>query len=152
MPIETWFDRLFRSLSDEDDLDAGYMSQQIPQAWRQQLSYRSSYEVHRDENQVQVDVDVPGVASKDLKVEVLNTPACVVQWSGSRKLLRTNNKGEEEAAATTTFANRLRLGSSVECEKLAANMSHGVLRLTAPLKERGESLGPRTIPVTERDD
>jgi HSP20 family molecular chaperone IbpA len=147
MPIEPLFDRLFRALQDDDEMGFGSLSQQIP---GQQLSYRSSYEIHGDENQMYVDIDVPGVAAKDLKVEVFDTPACVVQWSGSRKL-RHKEGGKDEKTSTTTFANRLRLGPSVDCEKLAANLSHGVLRVTAPMKERHESLGVRTIPVTEQD-
>jgi HSP20 family molecular chaperone IbpA len=35
--------------------------------------YHSAYQIHKGEDQVKIYVDVPGVASEDLKVEVLNT-------------------------------------------------------------------------------
>ena len=119
MPSDPLFDRLFRALQGDDD-DGTLLgsndsfSQSLPSSWQRQQQLSSRYDVHRDENQVQVDVDVPGVASKDLKVEVLHNAMCVIQWSGSRRRAERNNNSNNKQQSEHTFANRLRLGSSVD--------------------------------------
>jgi HSP20 family molecular chaperone IbpA len=97
---------------------------------------------------------MPGVAVKDLKVEVLNTPTCVVQWSGGR-----GNKEQRQCDERSyhhhvaVLSHRVRLGNSVDCEKLSANLSRGILRMTAPIKKhQDEPPQTRSIPITERDD
>ena len=108
----------------------------------------SSYQVHRHDDQVLVDIEVPGVPSKNLKVEVLNTASCIVQWSGQR---RQRIDGETKHVP---FSDRLRLGSSVECDKLAANLSHGLLTLSVPMKPKEEQQDAntgRSIPIVTVD-
>jgi HSP20 family molecular chaperone IbpA len=106
--------------------------------------------------QVQVQVDAPGVSKEDLKVEVVNMPACVVQWSGHCGNQRTATKDDGTNATYhqfATFSHRLRLGSSVDCEKLSANLSRGVLRMTAPIKkEHGQVPEIRAVPISDRED
>ena len=150
------FDRLFRSAFDETELDDQMMSHN-----------NRGYHVHKDEHEIQVDVDLPGVAAKDVTVKVWNNNntqqpyggGCVVQWSGQRAMRRGQQSGGGEdnhndsiaaaPPAALPFANRIRLGSSVDCDQLAANLSRGVLRLTAPLREeQNETPGPRSIPIS----
>lgn len=97
-------------------------------------------------------VDAPGIAKEDLTVEVVNMPACVVQWSGQRG-------GNDDDNATyhrhqfATFSHRLRLGSSVDCKKLSANLSRGVLSMSAPIKKKEDQVPEiRSIPITERKE
>lgn len=127
----------------------------------------NSYQIHQDEKEVQIDIDVPGVNAKDLQVHVINSalPSCVVQWSGQRHLRQNNNDDKEKksssryysstSTATSSFSNRLRLGNAVDCEQLSATLSQGVLRLSAPTKSKEERIEPvRDIPirVVERND
>jgi HSP20 family molecular chaperone IbpA len=108
-----------------------------------------------DQHGVQVTVDVPGVVSSDdLKVQVLQTQTpnlnCVVQWSGQRPTNHPN--------VSSSFSERVRLDPSVDCDHLAANLSRGVLRLSAPIILKGkeqptvEKEEARSIPITEHED
>ena len=139
------FDRFFRSMEgfddneDEDDMLDPFPSNLLfppPHSRRDNhnsIHGGSNYQIHRSDHQVEIDVDLPGVSSQDVKVDVLNTPACVVQWAGERK--RSFSSSSSSPPSSALFTNRLRLGTSVDCEQLKANLSRGVLRLTAPLKE-----------------
>jgi len=157
-PGEGPFDRIFRSVfDDDDDFRDGGMFPGLPQ--HAGMPRQSGYHVHQDEKEIQVDVDLPGVAAKDVQVQVWDrTPTCVVQWSGERAVRRpaggvdspTSNR---RGSGNVQFANRIRLGPSVDCSQLAANLSRGVLRLTAPLKEKQEaSNGPRSIHISTNAD
>ena len=122
----------------------------------------SSYQIHQDQNQVVIDVDVPGVAVDNMQVQVIDTPACVVQWSAQRgnhqKHTSTGNYKQQQQQHyhrySSTSSHRLRLGNSVDCENLSANLSRGVLRLKAPIKREEEQQGPeiRNIPITEETE
>jgi HSP20 family molecular chaperone IbpA len=137
----------------------------------------SSYQIHQDDEQVSVEIDVPGVAAKDLKVEVVmqnknnyassSHPSCTVQWNGHRTTSihqrgagggRTDDDGDNGTSqhhqkfVLPTFSNRIRLGPHVDCDKLSAHLSHGILHLRAPLKERREGDDEpevRSIPISE---
>jgi HSP20 family molecular chaperone IbpA len=98
--------------------------------------------MRQDMEQVRVDVDVPGVAAKDLQVEVVQEMPCVVQWSTSTSC------GEQQRFPEQ----RVRLGQAIDCEQLSANLSRGVLRLTAPVRPQTEATESRNISITEHDD
>jgi cystathionine gamma-synthase len=83
MPFEgSPFESFFRPMGMFGDDEQVMSSNRFPfSSWNPHHEigyYHSSYQIHEGEDQVKIDVDVPaGVASKDLKVEVLNTaPAC----------------------------------------------------------------------------
>lgn len=118
----------------------------------------SSCHVQQVDDQVQVEVDVPGVAAQDISVQVINTPQCVVQWSGERQRRRPPvDKEDTETSSsfsTSRFAHRIQLGPSVDCDQLAANLSRGVLTLTVPLKQPQQQHlepGGRLIPITQKE-
>lgn len=102
--------------------------------------------MRQDMEQVRVDVDVPGVAAKDLQVEVMQEMPCVVQWSTSKS--NSTTSGERQRFPEQ----RVRLGQAVDCEQLSANLSRGVLRLTAPVRPQTEATESRSITITEHDD
>jgi HSP20 family molecular chaperone IbpA len=132
-------DRLFHQLNDA--IEEGEFSQRS--GFPMMRGGGTNYQIHQDQNSVTIDVELPGVAAKDLIVEVVipNPSTCVVQWRGDRK---QGGRGQP-----TTISNRLRLGSQVDCDELAANLSYGILRLTAPVKEvLQESSTTRAIPIT----
>ncbi len=136
-----------------------------------QWSTSSSYQLHQDHKEVSIEVDMPGVAGKDLKVEVLQGAAsqsCTVQWSGERADGRRRTTttattpggrdGDDDQARAMdqlmrpppTFSNRIRLGPHVDCDRLTAHLSRGVLHLRAPVKAPQEDVpAVRSIPITE---
>jgi HSP20 family molecular chaperone IbpA len=128
-------DYLFRQLNDlhEEEENGHYHS----------TVFGSNYQVHQDQNHVSIDVEVPGVAAKDLTVDVVqpNPYTCVVRWKGERK---------QVGRQPMLVANRIRLGPQVDCDQLAANLSHGILRLTAPIKEAWQTpASSRSIPIQQ---
>ena len=113
--------------------------------------------IQQENDHIQVDVDMPGHRAQDIQVQVYSPPShhpsqsfCVVEWTGQRR--RTKNS--EEPAPTTT--RRLKLGPSIDCDRLAANLSRGVLRLTAPRLDQpeqtsAEAPAPRSIAIDRVD-
>ena len=124
-------------------------------------SQSSSYQIHQDGKEVTIDVDLPGVSAKELKVEVLqNIQSCVVSWSGQRKQRNSHSTDQQQygrhphqtsSSSFSSFNNRLRLGPQVDCDKLTANLSHGILTMKAPVKELQETATVRNVEVTEHD-
>ena len=131
-------DRLFHQLNDA--IDEGDFPQRS--GFPRMGGGAANYQIHQDQDLVTIEVELPGVAAKDLIVEVVkpNLSSCIVQWKGERK---------QSGRQPTTISSRLRLGSQVDCDELAANLSYGVLRLTAPMKAISqESPSTRSIPIT----
>ena len=95
------------------------------------------YEVHQDDKNYMVSVDVPGVRPEDMKIEVVDDTLHV---SGGRKINKDGSVSESK------FDYRLSMGD-VDLEKITANLDNGVLQLTAPKKEP-EKPKPRTIQIT----
>jgi HSP20 family molecular chaperone IbpA len=121
-------------------------------------THSSSYQIHQDGKEVTIDVDLPGVSAKELKVEVLqNIQSCVVQWSGERKQrhqqpqqqLSRNGMASSSSSLSSSFNNRLRLGPQIDCDKFTANLSHGMLTMKAPVKDMEETSTVRSVQVTE---
>ena len=178
LPGDGPFDRLLRSVFFDDEADEEFGGSSrgdvLMPGWPHHEPHHrlvgmmspqnSGYQVHKDDHEIQVDIDLPGVAAKDVKVEVWNhrqhpPSSCVVQWSGERAVRQRRGGGDNSNDIATSsskmrFANRIRLGPSVDCDQLAANLSRGVLKLTAPLKQLQpeESQGPRSIPIATQDD
>lgn len=96
------------------------------------------YEVHEDDKNYMVSVDVPGVRSEDINIQVQDKVLCL---SGSRKMLNNANGG------VSKFDYRLSMGDDVDLEKISANLDCGVLHLIAP-KKSAEKPKSRTIQIT----
>jgi len=118
---------------------------------------RSSYQIHQDNQQVQIEVDAPGMSKDDLKVEIVDMPACVVQWSGQQGIKSSTPSNQQSQQnyhhQFSTFSHRLRLGSSVDCQKLSANLNQGVLKMSAPIKdEKHQEPSIKSISITEHNE
>ena len=122
-------------------------------------SFSSSYRMRQDGNGVQIDVDVPGKTIQDLQVQVVeDLSRCSVEW----KTESASQKNKDEVGSASrhlqefhTQPQRMNLGQAVDCGKLSATLSKGVLQMKAPLKKasEGQAAGSgRSVPVTERDD
>lgn len=82
-----------------------------------------------DQGIVEWSMDVPGVSAKDLSIELEN--GRVLRIAGSRK--HKNRIGE---AVESKFHQSFQLNTDVDPERLKVTLSHGVLRVLAPKKEK----------------
>lgn len=96
------------------------------------------YEVTENAKQFRLAVDVPGVKTDNMKVELENDGR-VLHISGGRK--EKTDKSYEEYK----FDKRFTLGRDLDTSKITAHLNDGVLVLTAPKKEK---LPPTTQEIT----
>ena len=99
------------------------------------------YEIHEDDQKYSIAIDVPGVKSEDMSIK-LEENGTVLQLSGGRKVKRGNDVSE------TKFVKRFTIGDNVDTEKITANLSDGVLEVTAP-KKVPTKREPQVIKITE---
>jgi HSP20 family protein len=99
------------------------------------------YEIHEMDGKYQIAVDVPGVKKDDITVNV-EDEGRILRITGGRKVVREGKTSE------TKFEKRFTIGDNVDLEKMSANLSDGVLTLTAPKKEETKPK-TRTIMITE---
>ena len=100
------------------------------------------YEVTENSKQFRLAVDVPGVKADDIKVN-LEHDGRVLHMKGHRKVEKENSYEEYK------FEKRFTLGRDLDTTKLTANLSDGVLVLTAPKKK--EEPKSTTVPITLGD-
>ena len=90
-----------------------------------------------------LEVDLPGVAKDDLKIEVESN---VLSIEAARKNERSEDLHEihVERAWNARFLRRFTLGKEVESDTIEAKLENGVLRLTVPKREKAL---PRRISI-----
>ncbi|MFF2202258.1 Hsp20/alpha crystallin family protein [Streptomyces sp. NPDC058145] len=100
-------------------------------------------DVTETDDAFEVEIQLPGVKSKDIDVEA-NGQDLVVTGEFKEK----ERKGVlcHGTRRTGTFEYRLRLPGEVDAEKVTADMSAGVLTVTVP---KAEVTKPRHIRITE---
>jgi HSP20 family protein len=99
------------------------------------------YEIHEDDNKLQLSIDVPGVKAEDMKVN-LEHDGRLLHLSGGRKI-------EKEGSVTETrFDKRFTLAENLDISQITANLADGVLVVSAPKKQIEEEK-TTTIPITE---
>jgi HSP20 family molecular chaperone IbpA len=76
--------------------------------------------------EIELTMDVPGVAAKDLTVELLED-GTILRVSGSRR---------HHHGSVTEFAQLFRIDKDVDAESLVVRLSSGVLRISASKKEK----------------
>jgi HSP20 family protein len=89
------------------------------------------YEINETDDNYQIAVDVPGVKSEDMTVQLENDGK-VLHISGGRKVVKDNTTTE------TKFEKRFKIGGNVDLQKVTANLADGVLVLSAPKIEKKE--------------
>ncbi len=87
------------------------------------------YEVTENDKQFRLAIDVPGVKSDDMKIE-LEHEGRVLHLTGGRKV-KTDTSFEDYK-----FEKRFTLGRDLDTSKITAHLADGVLVLTAPKKEK----------------
>eukprot|EP00980_Cylindrotheca_fusiformis_P000223 scaffold52_cov183-Cylindrotheca_fusiformis.AAC.2 len=99
-------------------------------------------QIQEDEKSYSFSVDVPGVKAEDMKMELVDNNQAL-HLSGGRKF--KNGDTVEE----TKFERRFTIGSDVDVEKINADLSDGVLTITAPKKEQ-QKPSSRLIAINEQ--
>jgi HSP20 family protein len=92
-------------------------------------------DVHENEKSVYLDIDLPGIDKKDIKVEVKDHTLTI---SGERK---EEHKSEDSRCYRSErsygkFERSFNLSDTVESDKVAAEYKNGVLTLTVPKTEK----------------
>jgi HSP20 family molecular chaperone IbpA len=106
-------------------------------------SLSPGYEIKENDQTYQIAVHVPdGVKASDVAVELEND-GTVLYLSGERRQEDENGTLVSE----TRFEKRFSIGSNVDRDNITANLSEGVLVLTAPKIETEQK---RTITITEK--
>ncbi len=101
------------------------MKQQREQASHNVLSDNSYHVEQLSTGEIELTVDVPGVAVKDLNVELLEE-GTLLSVSGSRR----------HHGSVKEFDQLFRLNKDVDADNLSVRLSDGVLRVVAPKKEK----------------
>jgi HSP20 family protein len=100
------------------------------------------YEINESDDKYQIAIDVPGVKASDITAQ-LEDDGRVLHLSGGRKVLK------DGATTETKFSKRFTIGDNVDKTKLTADLSDGVLTVTAP-KVKKEEPEPMKIEITEQ--
>ena len=98
-----------------------------------------AYEISENEKEFKVSVDLPGVRPEDCQVNVEQNGR-VLHLSGGRKIEK------EDGYTETRFDQKFTLGKHIDPTKITANLSDGVLVLTAP--KDPEVVQTRNIAIT----
>ena len=95
-------------------------------------------DVRETENEVIVDVEIPGLEPGDLDVSVTDGRLTV---KGEKKLEREEKKGDFRLAERSygSFSRTVDLPASVEAEKAEARHRQGVLTVTLPKTEKSKA-------------
>jgi len=88
-------------------------------------------DVHETEKVINIDVELPGIEKKDIKIETRNNTLTI---SGERKYERDVKEGDTSRFERHygKFERTFGLPESVETEKIAAEYKNGVLTVTLP--------------------
>jgi HSP20 family protein len=129
----SFFDDVFeRSLLHNEALLAA-----VPREENQQLWQPHVLQVQEDDKAYSLTFDLPGVMAEDMKMQLVDNNQAL-HLSGGRKF--QNGDAVEE----TKFERRFTIASDIDVEKIKADLSNGVLTITAPKKEP-EKESPRAI-------
>ncbi len=100
----------------------------------------------RDENEVVVYIDVPGVDNDDIDVSVEKNELTVTverRWGDDGKQVLSTERPQG------AFSRRIMLSDALDLDRLAATTSNGVLTITIPVAERSK---PRRIDISTTAD
>jgi HSP20 family protein len=126
------FDEIFNLHRDVDRLFNQVWSE-MPLRPAANASPSFPFQVRSSEDGWTIDVPMPGIDPRDVKLEV----------AGQTLSIRAESSGEKDAAPYK-FEQSLTVPQFVDLDKLTASHRHGMLRLALPLKD---SVKPRRIEV-----
>lgn len=126
----------FRSAFNPKD---AFDNEDTPSSFFRRPNLQKGYRVHDHGGDYKIEVDVPGVQASDMKVDV-ELDGRVLHVTGGRRIEK------EGSIEEIKFENRLCIGSNVDTDHLSADLSNGVLTLTAP-KRHLDTNQVRSIPI-----
>ncbi|MBU9889046.1 MAG: Hsp20/alpha crystallin family protein [Candidatus Omnitrophica bacterium] len=100
-------------------------------------------EIHEDENQFTLSIDVPGIDRKDLDISVTGNTLSV-KGERSEETQKREKGYYYSERSYGSFQRSVQLPSDVESDKIAANYKDGVLELVIPKSEKSK---PKQIKV-----
>jgi HSP20 family protein len=109
---------------------------------RSSTGYETDYEIHEDDEKYSITIDVPGVKAQDMII-TLEENLRVLHLSGSRKIKKGDSVTEAKFVKTFPIGDN----NDVDVDKIAANLSDGVLEVTAP-KRAEEKRETRVMQIT----
>jgi HSP20 family protein len=105
------------------------------------------YEMFETDGKLMICMDVPGIKLADVSVQV-EDDGKVLHIAGKRQGPTANNGATMH---TMKFSKRFTIGNRVDVDRMTANLSDGVLSITAPVKEK-TSIPDHAILITENLD
>lgn len=101
-----------------------------------------AFDAVRDDDQVTIYFDVPGIDGEDIELQVERNELTVTvtrMWRGDDQETLVSERPQG------TFTRRVLLSDALDADRLEAGLSDGVLRVTVPVSERSK---PRKIDVS----
>ena len=126
-----------------DRMFEGFLGDWLPTTLSGEGLWGPALDVRETENEVIIDVEIPGLEPGDLDVSVTDGRLTV---KGEKKLEREEKKGDYRLAERSygSFSRTVRLPAPVEVEKAEAVHKQGVLTITLPKTEKSK---PKKIRV-----
>ena len=102
------------------------------------ITWSPRVDVNETENDITIDVELPGIDKKDVKVEVKNN---VLSISGERKMEKKieNTESSRIERHYGKFERTFGLPDTVEAGKVSAKYKDGILALTLPKTEKAKT-------------
>jgi len=102
------------------------------------ITWSPRVDVNETENEITIDVELPGIDKKDVKVEVKNN---VLSISGERKMEKKTENTESSRIERHygKFERTFGLPDTVVADKVLAKYKDGILALTLPKTEKAKT-------------
>jgi HSP20 family protein len=99
-------------------------------------------------NMYHISMDLPGVHASDINVNV-EQDGNVLLVHGGRNHIDVSKDGTATCKSVSRFEKRFTIGNTVDMDCMSANLDHGVLTLSAPVKKE-HNHNIRTIAITTK--
>ena len=128
--MDTWLEEFFGRTSGEDTTPRGI----FPRA-----------DVVETEDGFDIEAELPGLAAKDVKIEVADGVITISGEKKSEKQEKTKGYHQQERSYGS-FCRSFRLPASVDEKQVSASFENGVLRVSLPKQDEAK---PRLVEIKE---
>jgi HSP20 family protein len=95
-------------------------------------TFSPAVDIHESEKDVELRVEVPGLAKKDIKLEIVNGNLTI---SGEKKYEKTDNKAHRVESYYGKFQRSFYLGDQLDTANVDAEVKDGILKIKINKKE-----------------
>ena len=120
-----------------DEALNGWDGEAVGSAWT------PSCDVREDKEHLTIALDLPGVKPEDVKISLENQ-VLTIRGEKRQAAEQTDERWHRYERSYGSFERSFTLPTTVDAERIQANVEHGVLTVTLPKVERAK---PREIPV-----